>query len=65
MREWDGGLQPASPLPTPIRHSASVTMLLAAPDSAVITLHTAAEAAMMLTRDVRSARRAMGMPAVA
>ena len=65
MIEWLGGLDPASPTPTPIRASSNCVKFCASPHTAVITLHTVSAIAMMLIRLPRSASRATGMPSVA
>lgn len=53
--ECEGGPDPASPTPTPIRASAMVVKFVAAPLIAVNTDQTTAEAAMIRTRFERSA----------
>ena len=63
--ECAGGLQPASPMPTPTRAAARNAKLRAAPWSAVIRLHTNSAIAMMFRRTLPSANRAIGMPSVA
>jgi hypothetical protein len=63
--EWDGGLPPASPMPTPIRASASCQKPAARPQNAVMTDHTVIEMTRIHLRLWRSASRAMGMPSVA
>ena len=65
MIEWLGGLDPASPIPTPIRASISCVKFCARPHAAVMPLQTARLIAMMLRRLVLSASRATGMPKVA
>ncbi len=64
MSEWAGGVQPASPTPTPIRASSNCQKFCATPHSAVIADHSARATAISLGRLVvgRSANRAMGMP---
>ncbi len=65
MIEWLGGLDPASPIPTPMRNSMSCVKFCARPHIAVIALQIVRLTAMMLRRLVRSASRATGMPSVA
>ena len=65
MSECAGGLQPASPTPTPMRNSSSMAKLFAVPHRAVMTLHTRSAAAITFERETRSENRAMGMPRVA
>ena len=63
--EWLGGLDPASPTPTPMRASSSCVKFWARPQSAVIPLHRARATAMMFRRFDRSARAATGTPSAA
>ena len=63
MIEWAGGVQPASPTPTPIRAASSWRKFRESPDATVIALQTSSARAMMLLRLERSARRAIGRPA--
>ncbi len=62
--EWDGGLVPASPIPTPTRARARCQKVTARPQRAVMALKIASERAMIRLRTPRSAQRAMGMPRV-
>ena len=65
MMEWLGGLDPASPIPTPIRASSKWMKFWARPQAAVIALQRASEIEMILTRFIRSASAATGIPSVA
>jgi hypothetical protein len=65
MIECEGGDEPASPLPTPMRASASWRKVCADPQSTVITLQTVVAATMMFRRLRRSASIAIGIPSVA
>ena len=65
MIEWLGGLDPASPIPTPIRASSRWVKFCARPHRAVIPLHTPSATEMMFTRFTLSASAATGMPSVA
>ena len=66
MIEWLGGLDPASPMPTPIRAREQLPeILVASPPTAVNPLHIASAIAMIRTRLLRSASRATGMPSPA
>ena len=65
MIEWEGGVDPASPTPTPILANAICTKVCAHPHSMAITLQMVIAAVMMFRRLVRSASIAMGMPRVA
>ena len=60
--DCEAGVPADSPMPTPIRASASVATLYAMPQRKVIALQNANAIATMLRRLTRSARRAMGMP---
>ena len=62
MIDCEAGVPADSPMPTPIRASASVATLCAMPQSTVIALQNASATATMLRRLRRSAARAMGMP---
>ena len=61
--ECAAGLQPASPTPTPTRASASSQKFCAAPDNAVMTLHSAGDIEKTLLRAERSTSRPSGTPA--
>ena len=63
--EWAAGLQPASPMPTPMRAAANCQKFMAKPDRAVMPLHTARDKPIRLRRFQRSAISARGMPNVA
>jgi hypothetical protein len=52
-------------MPTPMRASASSTVLRAVPDHAVKVLHKAKQTARIVRREARSASRAIGSPATA
>ncbi|MGY4453542.1 hypothetical protein ACVWZR_008202 [Bradyrhizobium sp. i1.3.1] len=60
--DCEAGEPADSPMPTPMRASASEVTLEADPHSAVIALQNARATATMLRRLSRSATRAMGMP---
>ncbi len=62
ISEWAGGVQPASPTPTPMRARISCQKFWAKPHSTVKALQAATEVPMMNGRFLRSARRAIGMP---
>ena len=62
MIDCEAGVPPDSPMPTPMRASASVVTLWAMPQKTVIALQNASATATMLRRLKRSARRAIGMP---
>ena len=62
IRDWEGGVPPASPMPTPTRNRASWAKLPAVAHSAVTALQVAMDSANTLRRDQRSARRATGIP---
>ena len=63
MYECAGGLQPASPTPTPTRASASCVRLAAPAVRAVMPLQMKSASAMIVRRTPTSAQRAIGMPA--
>ena len=63
--ECDGGLEPASPTPTPMRSSNSWIKLVAAAHKAVIKLQRKTEKDIRLRRLLRSAHIAIGIPRVA
>ena len=65
MSEWEGGTQPASPMPTPNRASIMWRKFCARPHSTVMADQTAIARDTMVRRVPRSAQRAMGMPKVA
>ena len=65
MMECDGGVEPASPTPTPIRARASCRKLAAYPQATVMALQMVMAAVTMFRRWLRSANIAMGMPRVA
>ena len=50
LRARAGGLQPASPTPTPMRAMSRCQKFMASPESAVMALHTASATAMRLRR---------------
>ena len=60
--DCDAGVPADSPMPTPIRASASVATLPAMPHRNVMALQNAKAIATMLRRLSRSATRAIGMP---
>ena len=62
--EWEGGDAPASPTPTPNRARNNCVKFCARPQSAVITLHMAAEIAIIFRRLLISAHRAIGILSV-
>ena len=62
MIDCEAGVPPDSPMPTPMRASASVATLCAMPQNTVIALQNASATETMLRRLKRSARRAIGMP---
>jgi len=62
ISEWEAGLQPASPNPTPSRANARGTKLVAKPLSAVKALQSASETVMINGRLRLSASQAIGMP---
>jgi hypothetical protein len=62
MMELAGGVQPASPIATPMRAISRNMKPVARPQSAVITDHTAMQSASRRTRFQRSAAIASGMP---
>ena len=62
MIDCEAGVPADSPMPTPIRASASIVTLCAMPHRTVIALQNANAIATMLRRLKRSATRAIGMP---
>ncbi len=58
------GAQPASPIPTPTRAAASCRKLWARPLKAVMADQMVTQTAMIISRLLRSASRAMGRPKV-
>ena len=64
MIECEGGLQPASPIPTPTRASSSWRKFCTKPLIAVMKLQMNRDRATMSRRLARSAQRAMGIPAI-
>jgi hypothetical protein len=65
MIACDGGLPPASPMPTPTRAAANCQKFAANPHTAVITDQIATDREMMSLRLPRSAQIAIGTPSVA
>ena len=65
MIEWLAGLDPASPIPTPIRAPSNCQKFIANPPAAVNPLQIASAIAMIRTRLPRSASHATGMPSPA
>ena len=64
MREWEAGVQPASPMPTPMRARSSCQKFMARPQRTVMPDQMAREPETIPTRfDLGlSAHRAIGMP---
>jgi hypothetical protein len=60
--EIDGAMPPASPTATAMRASSSCQNCVAMPQAIVARLHMVQQAATMLRRTPRSARRPTGMP---
>ncbi|MGV0035803.1 MAG: hypothetical protein ACNYPE_12895 [Candidatus Azotimanducaceae bacterium WSBS_2022_MAG_OTU7] len=63
--KWDGGLEPASPMPTPILASASWKKLCAYPHITLMPLQMVIATVTTFRRLRRSASIAMGIPRVA
>src|SRR2546426_11139002 len=61
MIDCEAGVPPDSPMPTPMRASASVVTLCAMPQKTVIALQNASAAATMLRRVLGWARRGGGV----
>ena len=65
MMELAGGVQPASPMATPMRKMSSQRKLAARPQNTVISDQMTTQSPMIITRLDRSAHIAMGMPMIA
>ena len=65
MIEFAGGVQPASPIATPMRKMSSQRKLAARPQNTVINDQMTTQSAMIITRFDRSAHMAIGMPMMA
>ena len=59
--EWEGGLPPPSPIPTPMRAKPICTKLVASPVNAVKPLQVAKAIERIFTRLKRSANQAIGI----